>query len=75
MILRVQDIYGNITLKNLTVSVYSPLPQILSVSGTGWLKGVIMDEKLLSEPIHLFRVRTGQDISLLSSGAILTDLN
>jgi hypothetical protein len=75
MLLRVQDAYGNITLKNLTVSVYSPLPQILEVSGTGWVRGALADEKLSLEPIHLFRIRTGQDISLLSSWSILTDID
>jgi len=71
ILLKVTDAYGNATLKNITVSVYSPIPAISSISSTGWILGSLQNEKLLGEPISLFRVRTGTDITRISSGSVI----
>lgn len=71
MILKVTDAYGNTTLKNMTVSVYSPIPAISSISSTGWVLGSLQGEKLAREPVSLFRVRTGTDITRIGSGSVI----
>ncbi len=65
------DAYGNTTLKNITVSVYAPIPTISSVSSTGWILGSLQGEKLAREPISLFRIRTGTDITRIGSGSVI----
>ena len=67
MILKVTDAYGNTTLKSITVSIYSPIPAISSISSTGWILGSLQGEKLFGEPISLFRIRTGTHITRIGS--------
>ena len=71
MVLRVQDMYGNTTLAPLSVEVYAPIPQIQGVSTTGMLSGRI-GESLSAEPIHFFRIREGDALSMLFPEPTLT---
>ena len=71
MQMKVQDTYGNTTLAPLQVEVYAPVPQIQTLSSTGMLFG-LLDEAIGAEPIHLFRIREGTAISLLSPDRTLT---
>jgi hypothetical protein len=68
---QVADSYGNITDSPLEVEVYAPLPEITSVIGST-LSGYLREE-LLSEPIHIFRVRQGDGITLIDPKASMTD--
>ncbi len=72
-LLRVTDENGNTSLKGLTIEIYAPVPQITSITGTGWIDGGL-DEKIIQEPIHLFRVRPGTDIIKLNPNSLLTDV-
>jgi hypothetical protein len=71
MILRAIDALGNTTTMPLTVTAYTPIPQIQSVTSTGWVLGTI-SESLSGIPTHLFRVRSGEQTTLLSSGATIS---
>lgn len=56
MALRVQDEYSNTTILPIRVEIYSPIPQIETVSDTGTLLGVLPSD-LTDEPVHLLRIR------------------
>ena len=71
MVLRAVDALGNTTTMPLTVTTYTPIPQIQSVTSTGWVMGTI-SESLGGIPTHLFRVRSGEQPTLLSSGATIS---
>jgi hypothetical protein len=66
------DEFGNTTTKPFTISVYTPTPEISSMTSTGWIIGSIR-ENIASEPIHFFRVRSADGVDLLSQGATSTD--
>ena len=72
MNLRVVDSFGNRSTSPLKVEVYAPLPRITSVSTGGVLSGALETE-IAQEPIHLFRVRQGEGITLLDQNPLLTD--
>lgn len=57
MVLRAVDALGNTTTMPLTVTAYTPIPRIETVTGTGWVMGSI-SESLGGIPTHLFRVRS-----------------
>lgn len=71
MMLRAVDALGNTTTMPLTVTAYTPIPQIQGVTSTGWVLGTI-SESLSGIPTHLFRVRSGEQPTLLSSGATIS---
>ena len=72
MVLRAVDALGNTTTMPLMVTAYTPLPRIEVVTATGWVMGTI-SESLVGIPTHLFRVRSGEQPTLLSSGATLSN--
>jgi hypothetical protein len=72
MMVQVADDYGNITQEPLEIEVYAPIPQIRSISASGSLSGVL-DSDIEGEPIHLFRVREGEGIRLISPDSRVTD--
>jgi hypothetical protein len=69
--MRVVDTYGNETVEPIEIEVYAPIPRIESVSSTGNLSGRI-DTEISLEPVHVFRVREGEGISLIDSQPMLT---
>jgi hypothetical protein len=71
MVLRAIDTLGNTTTLPISVTAYTPLPQIQSVSSTGWVLGSI-SESLSGIPAHLFRVRPGEYPTIISSGSTLS---
>lgn len=71
MVLRAVDALGNTTTMPLIVTTYTPIPRIETVTATGWVMGTI-SESLSGIPTHLFRVRSGEQPILLSSGATLS---
>lgn len=73
MMLEAVDVLGNTTTMSLVVTAYTPLPQIQSVTSTGWVLGTI-SESLGGIPTHLFRVRSGEQPTLLASGSVLSDI-
>jgi FG-GAP-like repeat len=73
MMLKAVDALGNMTTMPLIVTAYTPLPQIQSVTSTGWVLGTI-SESLGGIPTHLFRVRSGEQPTLLASGSALSNL-
>ena len=74
MLLEVSDAHGNVSREPFRIEVYAPLPQIQSISETGTLLGKL-DEPIVSEPIHFFRIREATPIELLFSGALLTQVS
>lgn len=64
MNIEVTDFYGNTALVPLQIDVYSPVPQIQSVSKSGILTGAL-DAALSLEPIHFFRIREGEGLKKL----------
>jgi hypothetical protein len=72
MILKAVDALGNTTTMPLIVTAYTPIPQIQSVTSTGWIFGSI-SESLSGIPTHLFRVRSGEQPTLLASGSTLSN--
>lgn len=69
--MRVVDEYGNETVETLEIEVYTPIPKIETATSTGNLRG-ILDEEISGEPIHLFRVREGEGISLIDPNPLIT---
>lgn len=72
--IRVTDAFGNVAYKAFTIDVYAPIPQIQTISNTWWVLGNI-SEKVPFEPIHLFRVRPGTDITRIHTGSIRTNVD
>lgn len=64
MILRAVDSYNNLTLTPITLDIYTPVPQITTVTATGMLSGQVDTES--DEPVHLLRIRTGTPIDQIS---------
>jgi hypothetical protein len=71
-IFKVVDERGNTAFKWVQIEIYPPVPQITNISWTGWLDGSL-DEEIVSEPIHLFRVRPGANIERVNSDKLLTN--
>ena len=69
--MRVIDDYGNETIESLEIEVYAPIPKIEGATATGNLFG-ILDEEISGEPIHLFRVREGEGITLIAPNPLIT---
>lgn len=69
--MRVVDEYGNETIESLEIEVYAPIPKIQTATSTGNLSG-ILDEEISGEPIHLFRVREGEGITLIAPNPLIT---
>lgn len=65
------DEYGNTTTEPFEVQVYAPIPTIRSVTATGVLAG-ILDEEISGEPVHIFRIREGEGLSLIDPNALIT---
>lgn len=63
--------YGNTTFSPFTVEVYAPIPEIRTITSTGMLFGRI-DEPIKDEPIHLFRIREGTPLTLVSQDSMMT---
>lgn len=72
MNIRVQDQFGNTSTQEMRVVVYAPIPTITQASVHGTLSGEL-DEKIEREPIHVFRVREWNGISLIDPRAAITD--
>lgn len=64
MNMQVVDLYGNTSLVPLQIDVYSPIPQIQSISQNGMLTGAL-DAPLSFEPIHFFRIRESEGLKKL----------
>lgn len=73
MVIRVIDEFGNTTESEIGIEVYSPIPRIDQAQVGVSVDGSIPNEVLESEPIHIWRVRTGEMPTLLHSEALLTD--
>jgi hypothetical protein len=67
-----QDIPGNVTKQDMTLEVYSPVPQITDVASRV-VKG-ILNEVLKDEPVDIFRYRN-EHIDRISGSGVLTDEN
>lgn len=66
-----QDGNGNTSSKDLTLTVYSPVPEIQSFSGSR-ISGML-DETLGGEPIDIFRLRNGTLSRIDSVGSTSSD--
>jgi hypothetical protein len=64
MNLRVEDEYRNVTIMPLQIRVYAPIPQIETVSSSGYLMGTVAGE-LKDEPVHFLRIRQGTPIDII----------
>jgi hypothetical protein len=72
LLVEATDTYGNTTTEPLSVEIYAPIPQIRALSQSGSLVGSL-DEPLLGEPVHIFRVREGDGMRLIDPIAEMTD--
>jgi hypothetical protein len=70
--LKVTDDLGNIAYKNITLSVYAPIPSLVSAS-LGQFTGTL-DEAISREPIDVFRVRAGSPLSRITTTPSLTNI-
>lgn len=57
-----EDGNGNISSKDLTITVYSPVPEIQSLSGT--IVSGDLDEVLGDEPVDIYRLRNGSFVRI-----------
>jgi hypothetical protein len=71
MALRAIDDMGNIAIMPLVVEAYALIPQIQTVTKTGYLTGTI-NEGVSDTPVHFFRIRSGETPTLVSPLATFT---
>ena len=69
--MKVVDTFWNTTIEPIDIEVYAPIPQIQSISFTGLLRGNT-DPWIPAEPIHIFRIRAWESITLISPVSVLT---
>jgi hypothetical protein len=70
--MRVVDEYGNEAIEPVEIEVYAPIPKIEMVTSTGSLLWQL-DEEISWEPVHIFRVREGEWLALVSPNPFITD--
>ncbi len=73
MALRAIDDMGNIAIMPLVVEAYTLIPQIQTVTKTGYLTGTIT-EGISDTPVHFFRIRSGETPTLVTPLATFTSI-
>ena len=71
MMIELTDEWGNNIVEELTVEAYTPVPQIAEVTPERLLTGAL-GEPIAAEPIHFWRIRSGEQPRLIQTGAVET---
>lgn len=72
MLLKVRDEFGNVTYVPLTVEIFTPIPNIQTLSNSGYLSGQL-DTTTDQEPIDFFRIRASEYPFMINSESVLTE--
>ncbi len=69
--IQVIDEFNNITESTIDIEIYAPVPQISTSTQSGWILWKI-DEPIASEPVDVFRVRSGTPITRITKTSLIT---